>query len=131
MRPGDLSSHISQWFDGISSRIRLARNLAGYNFLPCMTDEEKRSTVETLKDTLLSIDLGQDISFIDVDGSTSLEQDLLVERHLISRQHAHGAGPRGAVISGDETFTAMINEEDHLRIQVFQTGLQLDKLMLI
>jgi len=46
---------------------------------------------------------------------------MLVERHLISRQHA-AQGPRGAVISRSEGFNAMINEEDHLRMQVLKTG---------
>lgn len=133
MRPTELSDHVSQWFDGsgpgadivISSRIRLARNLAGYEFCPCLTTARKSEVLQTLKDTLLALDLGQDLFFVDLGAASALEQNLLVERHLISRQHARAAGPRGAVIAHDESFTAMINEEDHLRIQVFQTGLQL------
>jgi protein arginine kinase len=50
-----------------------------------------------------------------------------VERHLISRHHAFGKGPRGAVIAEREFFTAMINEEDHLRIQVLKAGCQLSQ----
>ena len=133
MRPNDLSDHISKWFDGtgpgadivISSRVRLARNLAGFEFLPCLTARRKTEILKKLKDAILSLDIGEDIFFVNMADASSLEQDLLVERHLISRQHASGTGPRGVVIAGTESFTAMINEEDHLRIQVFKAGLQL------
>ncbi len=133
MRPADLSHHVSQWFDGsgpgaeivISSRIRLARNLAGYEFLTCLSKERQAQLLEELKGTILSLDLGEKVFFVDVSESSPLEQDLLVERHLISRRHASGKGPRGAIIAPSESFTAMINEEDHLRVQVFKTGLQL------
>lgn len=133
MRPADLSHHVSQWFDGsgpgaeivISSRIRLARNLAGYEFLTCLSKERQAQLLEELKETILSLDLGEKVFYVDVSESSPLEQDLLVERHLISRRHAGGKGPRGAIIAPSESFTAMINEEDHLRVQVFKTGLQL------
>ncbi len=133
MRPADLSHHVSQWFDGsgpgaeivISSRIRLARNLAGYKFLPCLSKKRQAEVLEKLKETILALDLGEKIFFVDVSESSPLEQDLLVERHLISRRHVVGKGPRGAIIAPSESFTAMINEEDHLRVQVFKTGLQL------
>ena len=135
MRPNDLSDHISKWFDGtgpgadivISSRVRLARNLAGFEFLPCLTPGRKTVILEKLKEAILSLDIGEDVFFVNMADASSLEQDLLVERHLISRQHARGTGPRGVVIAGTESFTAMINEEDHLRIQVFKAGLQLKK----
>jgi protein arginine kinase len=133
MKPNDLSDHISEWFDGsgpgadivISSRVRLARNLAGFEFLPCLSPQRKTQILQKLKDAILSLDLGEDIFFVNMEDASSLEQDLLVERHLISRQHASATGPRGVVIAGSESFTAMINEEDHLRIQVFKAGLQL------
>jgi protein arginine kinase len=133
MRPNDLSGHISKWFDGsgpgadivISSRVRLARNLAEFEFLPCLSSRRKTEILQKLKDAILSLDIGEDIFFVNMAKASSLEQDLLVERHLISRQHARGTGPRGVVIAGSESFTAMINEEDHLRIQVFKAGLQL------
>jgi len=133
MKPNDLSGHISKWFDGsgpgadivISSRVRLARNLAGFEFLPCLSPQRKTEILQKLKDAILSLDIGENIFFVNMEEASSLEQDLLVERHLISRQHASATGPRGVVIAGSELFTAMINEEDHLRIQVFKAGLQL------
>jgi protein arginine kinase len=73
----------------------------------------------------MSLDLGDTVFYISVDKASALDRHFLVERHLISRHHAFGKGPRGAVIANREFFTAMINEEDHLRIQVLKGGLQL------
>ena len=135
MRLTDMSGHISGWFDGsgpnadivISSRIRLARNVAGYEFLPCLTDQRKQQLIDKLKEAIMLLDIGQDIFYVNVESATPLERELLVERHLISTQHAAGKGPRGVAIAEGESFAAMINEEDHLRLQVFKTGLQLEQ----
>ncbi len=135
MKLTDLSNNINEWFDGsgpladivISSRIRLARNLAGYKFLSCCTVSEKSEILGKLRDVLMSLDLGDKVSYISVDQASDLDRDFLVERHLISRHHAFGKGPRGAVVAEHESFTAIINEEDHLRMQVLKGGLQLSK----
>ncbi len=133
MKLTDISSDINEWFGGsgpladvvISSRIRLARNLAGYKFLSRCSTAEKSKILEKLKDALMALDLGDKIFYISVDKASALDRNFLVERHLISRHHAFSKGPRGAVIAQREFFTAMINEEDHLRIQVLKGGLQL------
>lgn len=133
MKLNDLCKHTTEWFDGtgpdsdivISSRIRLARNLAGYEFLSRLTPDRQGEVLDKLKDAILSSDIEKDKFFIDVDASDDLQRQALVERHLISHRHVRGKGPRGAVISAAESFTAMINEEDHLRIQIFKNGLQL------
>jgi protein arginine kinase len=135
MKLTDISSGINEWFSGsgplsdivISSRIRLARNLAGYKFLSCCSVDEKAELLQKLKDVLMSLDLGDKVFYISVDKEPVLNRHFLVERHLISRHHAFGKGPRGVVIAQREFFTAMINEEDHLRIQVLKGGLQLSK----
>jgi len=135
MKLTDLSSDINEWFSGsgpladivISSRIRLARNLTGYKFLNRCSTAEKSALLKKLRDVLMSLDLGDKIFYISVDKAPVLNRHFLVERHLISRHHAFGKGPRGAVIAQREFFTAMINEEDHLRIQVLKGGLQLSK----
>ena len=135
MKLTDLSSDINEWFSGsgpladivISSRIRLARNLAGYKFLNRCSNEEKSEILKKLRDVLMSLDLGDKIFYISVDKAPPLNRHFLMERHLISRHHAFGKGPRGVVIAQKEFFTAMINEEDHLRIQVLKGGLQLSE----
>jgi len=135
MKLTDISRDINEWFDGsgpladivISSRIRLARNLAGYKFLGRCSVEEKTAILGKLRDVLMSLELGDKIFYVSVDKASALDRNFLVERHLISRHHAFGKGPRGAVIANREFFTAMINEEDHLRIQVLKGGLQLSQ----
>jgi protein arginine kinase len=135
MKLTDLSSDINEWFSGsgpladivISSRIRLARNLSGYKFLNRCSTDEKSEILKKLRDVLMSLDLGDKIFYISVDKAPPLNRHFLMERHLISRHHAFGKGPRGVVIAQKEFFTAMINEEDHLRIQVLKGGLQLSK----
>ncbi len=129
----DISRDINEWFSGagpladivISSRIRLARNLAGHRFLGKCSVEEKAEILEKLKAILMSLDLGDEVFYISVDKESDLNRNFLVERHLISRHHAMANGPRGAVIARREFFTAMVNEEDHLRLQVLRAGCQL------
>jgi protein arginine kinase len=133
MKLTDISSDINEWFSGrgpladivISSRIRLARNLADHKFISRCSDEEKAQILETLKAVITSLDLGDSVFYISVGEATELDRHFLVERNLISRHHAFGKGPRGACIARLESFTAMINEEDHLRLQVIKSGLQL------
>jgi protein arginine kinase len=133
MRLTDISNDINDWFSGsgpladivVSSRIRLARNLAGHKFVGNCSDEEKSQILAELKAVLMSLDLGDEVFYISVDKASHLNRDLLVERHLISRHHAQAKGPRGAVIAKHESFTAMVNEEDHLRMQVLKAGCQI------
>ena len=135
MKLTDISNDINEWFDGsgpladivISSRIRLARNLAGYKFLSRCSAAEKAQILKKLKETLMSLELGDKVFYVSVDRASSLDRHFLVERHLISRHHAFSKGPRGVVIAEREFFTAMINEEDHLRMQVLKAGSQLSK----
>jgi protein arginine kinase len=135
MKLTDISNDINEWFNGsgplsdivVSSRVRLARNLAGYKFLSRCSAAEKSEILTKLKDVLMSLDLGDKIFYFSVDKATNLNRDFLVERHLISRHLALGKGPRGVVIARREFFTAMINEEDHLRMQVLKAGCQLSQ----
>ncbi len=133
MKLTDISHDINEWFDGsgpladivISSRIRLARNIAGHKFLCRCSDAEKTQILKKLKTVLMDIDLGDKVFYISLDKAPALDRHFLVERHLISRHHAFSKGPRGAVIAKREFFTAMLNEEDHLRIQTIKRALQL------
>jgi protein arginine kinase len=135
MKLTDISNDINEWFDGsgpladivVSSRIRLARNLAGHKFLSRCSNNEKSEILDKLRDIMMSLDLGDKVFYISVDKAPTLNKHFLVERHLISRHHAFGKGPRGVVIAQREFFTAMINEEDHLRIQVLKAGCQISQ----
>ena len=133
MNLSDLIQGTGEWLRGvgpmhdvvISSRIRLARNLAGMPFLSRCSDEQRRELADSLRDDVLAAKTAPDVLYVDVDGADELDRHVLVERHLISRQHAEGKGPRGVVVSRDERAAIMISEEDHLRVQILRSGLQL------
>ena len=111
----------------ISSRIRLARNLAQFPF-PNRADDAMRGKVESLlREKLSNLSLGHGLSYVDVNNLAGLDRQFLVERQLISREHAESHGSRGVGISGEENVSLMTNEEDHLRIQVLRSGFALDE----
>ena len=64
--------------------------------------------------------------YLDLKEADSIDRLLLVERHLISRELAGGTGERGVALGRKEVLSIMVNEEDHLRVQVIQSGLQVD-----
>lgn len=112
----------------ISSRVRLARNVAGCPFLTTASATERTEVFRTLADEILATSFGKSAALFDVDQMDEIDRQLLVERHLISRQHADADGSRGVCVSPCETTALMINEEDHLRIQGLRSGLQLQDL---
>jgi protein arginine kinase len=133
MRLTDLTRQAGEWLRGggpmhdvvISSRIRLARNLAGAPFLPRCSDAQRAEIEQRARETILKAQLAPEVFYVDLAAAGSLDRQLLLERHLISRNHAEGDKPRGVAIAGDESMAIMVNEEDHLRIQVFRSGLRL------
>lgn len=124
--------HAGEWLCGsgpmheivISTRIRLARNLRGFLFLPRASNDMKREITATVTTATRRARLLKDLIHLDVDSLDELDRLLLVERHLISRQHADGTGARAVAFQKNETAAIMVNEEDHLRIQVMRSGLQ-------
>jgi len=132
----DLTKQTGEWLRGegpmsevvISSRIRLARNLKAYPFLSRADESQHRRIYRELSDSIANSPLGDDIFFADFETLSELDRQVLVERHLVSRQHAEGEGTRGVAVSPNERRALMVNEEDHLRIQVLRSGLQLDAL---
>jgi protein arginine kinase len=111
----------------LMTRIRLARNLAGNPF-PGWAREAQRETVfEACRDALGSATQMKKGLNVAVSELSDLEKQILVERHLISRELSGAKAGAGVVISKDQTMSVMINEEDHLRIQVLRAGFQLKK----
>lgn len=111
----------------VSSRIRLARNLRGYRFLSRASEAERAEIENTLREAIRSSSIGKSTFYVDVEKSDNIDRQFLVERQLISRQHAEGHGNRGVAIDTSERLALMINEEDHLRIQVLRRGMNLDE----
>jgi len=130
----DLTQRSSEWLRGagpmneivISSRVRLARNVAGYPFLSRCSDSQRAEIAAMFQEVLLATPVADDMLYVNIDTASEADRQLLVERQLISRQMAEGPGARGVGVSGDETVAVMVNEEDHLRIQVLRSGFQLE-----
>ncbi len=135
MKLADLTHGAGEWLRGtgpmrdvvISSRIRLARNLAGVPFLGQCSLDQQRQVEQRLRKEVLTLDVAPKVLYVNIDAAGELDRQLLVERHLISRQHADATHPRGVAISSNETVAIMVNEEDHLRIQVLRSGLDLSE----
>src|SRR5687767_1472754 len=134
MKLSDLTSHAGEWLRGsgpmsevvISSRIRLARNIASYPFLARCSRGQRTSLEHKVRDVILESSIAPQTLYVDLEQAPQQDRDLLVERHLISKPHAAAEGARGVAIGENETISIMINEEDHLRIQVLRSGLQLE-----
>lgn len=128
-----LTQSIGEWLKGtgpesdivMSSRVRLARNLAHYPFVSRANEQEKTETEKFLKDRIATVPVGKSLEYIDVGHLEEVDRQFLVERQLISREHADAQGARGVAIDGLEQVSLMVNEEDHLRIQCMHSGLDL------
>ena len=115
--------------DGVvlSSRVRLARNLRSAPFQGRAKKSEKVKVYELLRKGVEAMPEMESAFTDSMEHLTAMDKQLLVERHLISREHAAKTAGSGLVLSRDETLCVMINEEDHLRMQSLQPGLQLKK----
>lgn len=111
----------------ISTRIRLARNVKGFSFLSRAGADIQQELADTISAATRRAELLKNLIHIDVEQLDELDRTLLVERHLISRQHADGSGARRVAFDPDEAAALMINEEDHLRLQVMRSGLQVEE----
>jgi len=109
----------------ISSRVRLARNVADFPFVSRASPQDRALIEERLRETIIGLERSGEMLYLDVEELGNVDRQFLVERHLISREHAESEGVRAVAIDGRETFSVMINEEDHLRIQVMHSGLDL------
>ncbi len=109
----------------ISSRIRLARNLRGHPFPGWAKKNDRLQILELVKPEVEALPEMGDAYSSFLQELSPLEKQLLVERHLISREHAAKGAGSAVVIDGKAALSIMINEEDHLRMQLLRPGLQL------
>lgn len=113
----------------ISSRIRLARNIGGFPFVARATDPQRRQIVELVHRAAHSTGDGGSLNWLMMAQTTPHHRQLLVERHLISRNFAAVDIPRAVGIDEHESLAVMVNEEDHLRIQALLPGFDLARAM--
>lgn len=129
-----LTQNQGEWLKGsgpeadivISSRIRLARNLATFPFTNRASVHQKAEIETSLRDRLVKMEVDPRLEYVMIPGLSPVDRQLLVERQLISRELANTDGPRGVAVCARETVSVMINEEDHLRLQVMRSGFALD-----
>lgn len=136
MNLDSLLPNLGEWLRGtgpesdvvVSTRIRLARNLDGLPFAPRANNHQKAEIEQRVREAVAESDIAPKLEYLSVMGLMPLDRLFLVERQLISRELANALeGPRGVAFDSRESVSVMVNEEDHLRIQVLRSGLALDE----
>jgi len=133
MRFATLIKHPADWMTGghgehgavITSRIRLARNLHRQPFPGWAKRDQRAAALDLLRPAVEALPVMKGAFSHELGDLTSVQKQVLVERHLISREHAARGDGSAAVIERRQTFSLMLNEEDHLRMQAIRPGLQL------
>jgi protein arginine kinase len=134
MMLNDLLNRTSEWLKGegplsdivISSRLRLARNIEKLPFPHWASKEKEEEILNIILDATKILDQFKDALFLKLDELDSVDKQFLVERHLMSHEFALRSSHKGLVLTSDEVVSLMINEEDHIRLQVMQSGFNLD-----
>ncbi len=105
----------------LSTRVRLARNLQNYSFPGWAKEVKRKEIADKCIKALTQLSRFKKAHIFKMSELTDLERTVLVERHLVSKELITGKSG-AAVISRDQTCSVMVNEEDHLRIQVVKAG---------
>ena len=111
----------------LTTRVRLARNLADQSFPGWAKEAQRSAMLASTIEVVAGLPAMKKALSLKVEELSDLEKQILVERHLISRELSTAKHGAGVVISRDQSTAVMINEEDHLRIQVMRPGFQLKK----
>jgi protein arginine kinase len=133
MELNDFLTHNSEWLKGtgpnsdivISSRIRLARNLDKFPFPHWANKKQREEVLERIENAKTNIEYLKDATTFKLAQLDGIDKQFLVERHLMSHEHAQKPNSKAVLIDNDEVIAIMVNEEDHLRIQVMQSGFNL------
>ncbi len=133
MKIDQLFSQPGEWLRGdgphyqivVSSRVRLARNLRDFAFPGWAKKSERAMILEKIRSCVEALPEMNDALSENLSDLSALEKQVLVERHLISREHAAKGVGSAVVINRKQTLSIMVNEEDHMRMQGIRSGLQL------
>jgi len=109
----------------VSSRVRFARNLEGKKFPHHANAVEQKEVVDEIQKTVGTLPQASDLKFVRLNEISSLDRQFLTEHQLISAEHAASLGERAVAFNAKDGLSFLINEEDHLRLQVFRAGLNL------
>lgn len=105
-----------------SSRIRLARNLADIPFPSRATSGQRQKIVDSLRQAYVGVRYLDKARFYRSEEFDDLDKQVLLERHLVSQEYIAPGEARALILTEDESIAIMINEEDHLRMQVLSSG---------
>jgi protein arginine kinase len=108
----------------VSSRVRLARNLTGLPFPNRANESHKNKLVSTVLAARSKNEKTRDLAFFEAEDLNSLQQQVLVERHVLSPAMITCEGSRGVLVGQAGRLSVMLNEEDHFRFQAILSGLQ-------
>ena len=133
MRFSTLIKNPADWMTGgqtergavLTSRIRLARNLRRHPFPGWAKRDQRAAALELMRPAVEALPVMKDAFSQELSELTAVQKQVLVERHLVSREHAARGDGSAAIIERRQSFSFMLNEEDHLRMQAIRPGLQL------
>ena len=133
MKMNELTNQVSDWLKGsgpdadiiISTRLRLARNIRGFVFLSYALAKQRIEIESFVHEKLKKVPFHDKLIYIQMKDLSLIDRQFLVERHLISQDHAKASSYRAVAVERKETLSIMVNEEDHLRLQVILAGFQL------
>lgn len=124
----DLLSKDSYWMKTedlpivLSTRVRLARNLADIAFPHAMKEDQAKKVEERIVSSLDDLPFGEKLLYLPLANLSAVEKKVLIEKHLVSPVFTELGVARGAAVSDSHTVSIMVNEEDHIRIQVLMPG---------
>ena len=114
----------------VSSRVRIARNIAGIPFPHQLNGENAEEVLSAVRRLVEDGELAEQTGSLNMGllGELSaMERQILVDKHLISPELNSNFERKAVVLREDEVISVMVNEEDHLRIQCLLSGLQLNE----
>jgi len=135
----EMARHTSSWLSGdgdenmvvLSTRVRLARNIAGYKYPTASDPETNEKIVGHFSSIYSKSDNLKNGAFIRDADLSQLDKEFLIERHLMSPNFMDDNNSHALYLSRDEQISIMINEEDHIRMQALVPGLDPDKALKI
>ena len=128
---------MTKWFEEVandasnivSSRVRLSRNWEEYKFPSRLEPDEARTMIARLKQNFRDLGDrdGQFYEYEDLELMEKLDRTALRERRLLNRTLAEKTTPGGILCSEDERVSMVLNADDHIRLQVLASGLDLQE----
>lgn len=133
MRFDDFLRQDGEWLKGtgpnadivMSSRTRLARNIGRFSFTHWADKRQLDEILTMVKDAAEATSFLKNSLFIKLKDISEVDRLFLVERHLMSPEHAKDVEYKALIVDPKEIVSIMVNEEDHLRMQVLQSGFNL------